>query len=211
MTLKKKSIETYEMLLLDKPLVVRQLLLSFRLVGNVLRRSGHGRKQRRRQWRPGRRRRGIRLGLQESRMKSWIGWRDRGRTRRSLLMHVPLLLLLLLLLNGRPTSTNKWRLLLVDHVRMDRLEIALRPVHLHRLLLLLLLHLLVLNDIGSVRMLENLLLLMLRVLDLARVDMNVLLVLVVLVVQVVLVVVLLLLLLLLRLLHEMRMNGSWRR
>jgi hypothetical protein len=89
-------------------------------------------------------------------------------------VNVPLLLLLLLLLDGR-SSTNErllW-LLRIHHVRMDRLEIALRSVHLHRLLLLL--DLLVLDNIGSVRMLEMLLLLLLGMLNLPLMQVKVLL------------------------------------
>lgn len=122
-------------------------------------------------------------------------------------MNVPLLLLLLLLLDGR-SSTNErllW-LLRIHHVRMDRLEIALRSVHLHRLLLLL--DLLVLDNIGSVRVLEMLLLLLLlRMLNLPLMQVKVLLLL--LLVNVMLLVLLLLLLQRLLLLHVMRMNSSW--
>lgn len=96
-------------------------------------------------------------------MKSRIGHRYAGRDGRSLLMHLPLLLLLLLL-DGWSGSDE--RLLWRHHV-MDGLEIALRPMHLHLhrlLLLMLLLHLLlvVLDHVAhrSVRMLEMLLLLL---------------------------------------------------
>ena len=123
-------------------------------------------------------------------------------------MNVPLLLLLLLL-NGRSSTNERLLLLLrIHHVRMDRLKTALRSVHLHRLLLLLL-NLLVLDNIRSVRMLEMLLLLLLlllRMLHLTLMQVNVLLLLL-------LVKVMLLVLLLHRLLlHVMRMNSSrWRK
>lgn len=118
-------------------------------------------------------------------------------------MNVPLLLLLLLL-DGRSGANERllW-LLRIHHVRMDRLEIALRSVHLHRLLLLL--DLLVLDNIGSVRMLEMLLLLLLLgMLNLPLMQVKVLLLL--LLVNVMLLVLLLQRLLLL---HVMRMNSSW--
>jgi hypothetical protein len=118
-------------------------------------------------------------------------------------VNVPLLLLLLLLLDGRSSANERllW-LLRIHHVRMDRLEIALRSVHLHRLLLLL--DLLVLDNIGSVRMLEMLLLLLLGMLNLPLMQVKVLLLL--LLVNVMLLVLLLQRLLLL---HVMRMNSGW--
>ncbi len=97
-------------------------------------------------------------------MEAWIGYRNSSRAGGSLLrVDVPLLLLLLLLmllllLDWRPSSSDERLLLLLSHHVMDgRLEIALRPVHLHWRLLLLL-HLLVLTDDGRVRMLKVLLL-----------------------------------------------------
>ena len=111
-------------------------------------------------------------------------------------MDVPLLLLLLLLLllDGRPGTNERLRLLRIHHVRMDRLEIALGSVHLHRLLL----DLLVLDGVGGVRVLEMLLLLLLLwMLHLSRMQVEVLLVDV--------------MLLLVLLLHVMRMDGGRRR